>query len=233
MDTKNNKIPPYKLFFSIIYVFIYPILLLFISGDKYWIEGWIFSIWFLSSTIITLLYLYFNDPELLAERYVIHGRQNQKNWDKYFLAAMIILYIVWFVIMPLDAKRFGWSANFPILLKVVGGIGVILSSIIMFKSLADNTFTSPMVRIQTERNQHVVSTGVYGIVRHPMYLGAILMFLGLPVMLGSMYGVFIGMLLSFIFILRIFGEEKMLETELDGYKEYKQKVKYRLIPFVW
>lgn len=233
MDAKGNKVSIPKIIFSIIYVFIYPILLLFISGDKHWVEGWIFSIWFPSSTIITLLYLYFKDPELLAERYVMRGRQNQKAWDKYFLAAMTILYVIWFVIIPLDAKRFSWSPNFPLVLKLLGGIGIILSSIIMFKSLADNTFTSPMIRIQKERNQYVVSTGVYGIVRHPMYLGAILMFLCLPLMLGSMYGILVGALLSFLFILRIFGEEKMLEAELEGYKEYKHKVKFRLIPFVW
>lgn len=233
MDANDNKVSLSKIIFSIIYVFIYPTLLLFISGDKYWIEGWIFGIWFVSFSIFTLLYLYVRDPALLYERFRFSGGKDQKNWDKFFLRIMTLLYIIWFVIMPLDAKRFSWSPNFPLILKIIGGFGMMSSSLLMFRSLADNTFTCPQVRIQKERNQYVVSTGVYSIVRHPMYLGAISMFLGLPIMIGSIYGIFVGAFLSFLFILRIFGEEKMLEAELEGYKEYKQKVKYRLIPFIW
>lgn len=233
MDVKNNNFPLYKIVFSLIYVLIYPTLLLLISGDRFWLEGWLFGVWFLSFSILTGLYLYFKDPDLLAERFKITGRKNQKVWDKYFLSIMTLGYIVWFIIMPLDAKRFGWTTNFPLFLKIAGGISIISSSFFMLRSLADNTFTSPLVRIQKERNQHVVSTGLYGIIRHPMYLGAILMFIGLPMMLGSKYGILLGLILSFLFILRIFGEEKMLEDELEGYKDYEQKVKYRLIPFIW
>lgn len=233
MTNKNNIVPFYKIIFSLIYVLIYPTLLLLISGDRFWIEGWIFSIWFLATILANLFYLYFKDPDLLAERFKISGRKNQKNWDKYFLSIMTLGYLVWFIIMPLDVKRFEWTVNFPLCLKICGGIGLLISSYLILRAFADNTFTSALVRIQKERNQYVVSTGVYGFIRHPMYLGAILMFLGLPMMLGSKYGILLGVTLSFLFILRIFGEEKMLENELDGYKEYEQEVKYRLIPFIW
>lgn len=230
---ETGKVSLNKIIFSLIYIFIYPILLLAISGDKYWIEGWIISVWLLVSSIFMLLYLYFKDPDLLAERFLIKGRKGQKTWDKYFLLLMTILYFVWLLVMPLDSKRFGWSHNFPLWLKFLGGLCILLSSFFMFKSMADNTFASPLIKIQKERNQYVVSTGVYGFVRHPMYLGAVLMFFGLPLLLGSYYGILLGFAQSSLFILRILGEEKMLEDELEGYKEYKQKVKYRLIPFVW
>lgn len=97
----------------------------------------------------------------------------------------------------------------------------------------DNTYLSPLVRIQKERGQKLISTGVYGFVRHPLYLGAIIFFLGGPLVMGSMYGLIIGVLLSLSMILRTIGEEKMLVEELEGYVEYKKKVKYRLIPHIW
>lgn len=229
----TNKVPLYKIIFSIFYVLIYPALILFISGDYHWIEGWIFSIWFLTSVLANLFYLYYKDPDLLAERLKWRTAKDQKIWDKYFLYILTVTYLIWFIIMPLDAKRFVWTVNFPLWLKISGGIGLLISSFLILRAFADNTFTSAIVRIQKERNQYVVSTGLYGYIRHPMYLGAILMFIGLPMLLGSKYGVLLGLMLSFLFVLRIFGEEKMLENELEGYKEYEQKVKYRLIPFVW
>ena len=97
----------------------------------------------------------------------------------------------------------------------------------------DNTFASALVRIQRERNHAVVSTGVYGFVRHPMYCGAMLMALGAPILLSSKYGVMAGVLSTFMLAGRIVGEEKMLVEDLEGYGDYKKRVKYRLIPFVW
>lgn len=229
--SKNVSIS--RLGLSMIYVLLYPVLLFLISGDIHWVECWIFSAWFLTSTLITLIYLYCKNPDLLAERYLMRGREGQKKWDKYFLYLITVIYFAWFAIMPLDARRFEWTKNFPLWLEALGAIMLFISSFFMFRSLADNTFTSPLIRIQKERNQYVVSTGVYGFVRHPMYLGVISMFIGVPMLLGSYYGTLIGVLLSFLFVIRILGEEKMLEAELEGYIEYKNKVKYRLIPFVW
>ncbi len=103
----------------------------------------------------------------------------------------------------------------------------------MLVSLYVIQWRDTLVRIQSERRQQVVSTGVYGIVRHPMYLGGILLFIGTPMLLGSIYGVIIGISMLLLLTFRIIGEEKMMVNELDGYTEYKKKVKYRLIPFIW
>lgn len=230
---EQENISPRKIIFSVIYLFSYPILLLALAGNLHWIEGWIYNTWFILSSVFTLIYLYLKDPTLLTERYKKLGTGNQKKWDKYFILLLISTYLLWFMIMPLDAERFHWTINFPLWLKYSGGICLLISYFFTFRSFADNTFASYMIRIQTERKQHVISTGVYAFVRHPMYLGAILMFLGVPMLLGSKYGILLGIFLSLIFAFRIIGEEKMLTEELEGYSDYKKKVKYRLLPYIW
>ena len=233
MATEKNDVTPVKLLLTALYLLIFPALILLLSGDWLWIEGWIFDIWFIALCATSIIYLYRHDPALLAERYKKPGTANQKGWDKYVVYGLVLGFILWIVIMPLDAKRFGWSAA-PILpVRVFGGIGLLYSSFLFYRAYKDNTFLSPLVKVQTERKQQVVSTGVYAFVRHPMYLGGILLFIGTPMLLGSLYGVLIGVLLSLLIVARIIGEERMLVKELEGYADYKKKVKYRLIPFIW
>ena len=233
MSATENNVSAGQMLFAIIYILICPALVLFLSGDWHWLEGWIFAVWFIIFCFSSLIYLYQRDPALLAERFKQPGTGNEKVWDQYFVYAFQILFWVWIIVMPLDAKRFGWSPEFPIWLKSLGGTALLPASFLLYRSFTDNTFLSPLVRIQTERKQQVVSTGVYGFVRHPMYLGAILLFIGTPTLLGSQYGVLIGAVVSLLIVARTIGEEKMLVTELEGYADYKTKVKYRLLPLVW
>lgn len=222
-----------KIIYAAIWILIWPVLLLFLSGDWLWIEGWIFNTWLLLLCFITISYLYRKDPALLAERFKKPGSANQKGWDRFIVYGLGLGFIAWIVIMPLDAKRFAWTVDFPLWLQVLGGVGLLLSFFFFYRAYVDNTFASPLVRIQADRKQHVISTGVYSIVRHPMYLAGVLMFIGAPLLLGSLYGMLIGVLLGLLLVFRISGEEKMLTDELQGYGDYKIKVRYRLIPLVW
>ncbi|MDO8873411.1 MAG: isoprenylcysteine carboxylmethyltransferase family protein [Methanoregula sp.] len=222
-----------KIVFSFLYILLFPALILVLSGDFFWPAGWIFCIWFILLCYSTILYLYRKDPALLEERYHKPGSGNQEDWDKYVVYGLAVGFILWIVIMPLDAKRFGWSPAFPLWLNILGGAGLAGSFFLFFRSYKDNTFLSPLVRIQEDREQRVVSTGVYGFVRHPMYLGGILMFVGAPLLLDSFYGVLAGLALAVLLMARITGEEKMLGRDLEGYREYQQHVRYRLIPFLW
>jgi protein-S-isoprenylcysteine O-methyltransferase Ste14 len=233
MAAENISLTLGKIIFTLIYILIFPALLLLLSGDWLWAEGWIFSIWFTALCFTTIIHLYRHDPALLAERYKKPGTGNQKGWDRYVVYGLLIGFIAWIVIMPLDAKRYGWTVGFPLWIKVVGVIELLCSFFFFYRSYSDNTFVSPLVRIQTERKQQVVSTGVYGFVRHPMYLGGILLFIGTPMLLGSVYGLIIGLAMLFLLMGRIIGEEKMLVDELAGYADYQKKVKYRLLPFIW
>ena len=229
----NNKITAGQLIFAIIYTLFWPTLMLVVSGDWSWTEGWIFAAWFVLMVAIITTYLYFKDPALLAERFRKRGTGNQKTWDNYFLFSMGIIFFAWIVLMPLDAKRFNWSKDFPQTLKFIGIGFLLVSFFFLFRSFTDNTFLSPLVRIQNEREQRLVTTGVYGFVRHPMYLGALLMFIGTPLLLGSYVGLAIGITMIILVGVRAVGEEKMLMKELRDYKDYKKKVKYRFFPFIW
>jgi protein-S-isoprenylcysteine O-methyltransferase Ste14 len=222
-----------KIIAAIITIFSVPALIFILAGDWFWIEGWIFSIWFIVLCVTSILYLYFKDPALLLERYNMPGKSNQKSWDEYVVYGISFGFLALFVITPLDAKRFGWTTYFPFWLKIAGCVFLIISFFFMYRSYTDNTYLSPLVRIQTERKQKVVTTGVYGFVRHPMYLGATMLFLGAPMLMGSMFGILIGVALILLLSGRIIGEEKMLLSELEGYEDYRKKVKYRLIPFIW
>ncbi len=234
MVTQNKKMGLGRFVFSaIITVVFFPAVILIAAGDWHWLEGWIFSLWLDAMVLSNMIYLYVKDPALLAERSKAPGSDNQKQWDKYLLIAIYIVALAWFVILPLDAKRFGWSPMFPVWLKVLGGVVLLPALYLIYQATVENTYLSTLVRIQSERKQHVISTGVYGFVRHPLYLGCMLMIFGGCLLLGSVYGLLIGLVGVMLVAGRIVGEENMLTNELEGYDEYKGKVRYRLVPFVW
>lgn len=117
--------------------------------------------------------------------------------------------------------------------RPLGGLLLIPALYFLVKPAMDNTYLSAMVRVQSERKQRVITTGTYGFVRHPLYLGAALMMMDAPLMLGSLYAFVLSVIGTFIVAGRAVGEEKMLIDELEGYEDYKKKVKYRLFPYVW
>lgn len=231
--SKTVKTSFTKLIFSLLYILIFPNLLLWIGGNWCWTEGIIFNCWFVALCYTTIIYIYYKDPALLNERYQQVGSGNQKAWDRWVVVGLGIGFIGWIVLMPLDAVRFQWTQTFPQFVKIIGMVMLLCSSFLFFRSYKDNTFLSPLVRIQNERKQKVITTGVYGFVRHPMYLGAILMFIGAPLLMSSFVGIAMGIALVILIGARTIGEEATLENELEGYAEYKQKVRYRFFPYIW
>jgi protein-S-isoprenylcysteine O-methyltransferase Ste14 len=222
-----------QIVFTTIYLLLWPALFLFLSGNWKWVEGWIFCTWFLILCVTVIMYLFFKDPALLMERYKKPGTGNQESWDKYVVYALALGFGAWILLMPLDAMKYGWTKDFPAIVEITGGIFLVLSFFFFFRSFTDNTFLSPLVRIQAERKQQLVTSGVYSIVRHPMYLGASLMFIGAPLLVSSIMGAILGFGMTVLLALRTLGEEKMLQEELKDYGAYKQKVKYRFVPYIW
>jgi len=142
-----------KVVFAFLYILIFPALILLLSGDLFWPAGWIFCIWFILLCFWTILYLYKKDPALLEERYRQPGSGNQELWDRSVVYGLVIGFTLWIIIMPLDAKRFGWSPVFPLWLNILGGAGLAGSFFLFFRSYTDNTFLSPLVRIQEELSE--------------------------------------------------------------------------------
>lgn len=232
-QTDTTSFPVSRLVYSFIYLAFFPLILFLLAGDWRWWEGWIFSVIFVGGSCATLLYLYFTDPALLNERYGSPVQKEQKAWDKVLLVLFFVEFLAWFAIMPLDAKRFGWTATYPLWLRVAGIVLLVAGFYGLFVALRENTFAAPVVKMQKERGQHVISTGPYAIVRHPMYAGALLMFIGGPVLLSSNFGLVFGFVLIITIAIRSLGEEAMLKEELTGYREYMRTVRWRMIPFVF
>ena len=134
--------------------------------------------------------------------------------------------------MAFDAVRFGWS-QVPISLRVIGAIMVLLNAYFAYLTLRENSYAATAVKIQTERGHRVVSTGPYAYVRHPMYVGLVFFYIGVPLLLGSWYGLAAAPLILCILATRAVFEERELMAELAGYREYAERVRYRLIPGIW
>jgi protein-S-isoprenylcysteine O-methyltransferase Ste14 len=206
--------------------------LLFVpAGTLSWPGAWVFLIelWILAIALGAWLMRY--DPVLLKERSGPFVQRSQPAIDKLIVISLIALYIVCFVLMGLD-RRYGWSAV-PVWLQALGAVGLFLSIYLGYLTFRENSFASPVVKIQTERAHHVISTGPYRYVRHPMYAGALFHFVGVPLLLGSWWGLVFVPLFIGLFVLRIGIEEQTLRTALAGYDAYADRVRYRLIPLIW
>ena len=140
-----------------------------------------------------------------------------------------LMFLTGFILAGLGV-RFGWYM-LPVGAVIVGVVLFLIAYILYAEVLRENTYLSRTIEVQ--ENQKVIDTGLYGIVRHPMYSATLLLFLSMPIVLGSIYAFIVFLAYPFIIAKRIKSEEEFLEKELDGYREYKQKVKYRLIPFIW
>jgi protein-S-isoprenylcysteine O-methyltransferase Ste14 len=201
------------------------------AGTLIWLAGWIWLIllhgWMLVGIVLLLKY----NPGLLEERLSL-SQPNQKAWDKMFLALYQLFLFAWLVLMPLDVVRFHWS-RMPLVLQIVGAITLVASFLILSLTFRENSFLSPTVRIQEERRHTTITTGPYHYVRHPMYTGGLLLFLGTPLLLGSWYGLLLYLVLIPAVAVRAIPEERVLRAELPGYATYMAQVKYRLIPYIW
>jgi protein-S-isoprenylcysteine O-methyltransferase Ste14 len=207
--------------------------LLFVSaGTLDWPQAWVFLA---ELGILGLLSGYFiarSDPDLLRERLRSPVQKDQKPWDKLLLMGMFALWMGQYVVAGLDAKRFATS-QMPLWINVLGALGVAMGLYAFHAVLRANTFAAPVVKIQAERKHHVISTGPYALVRHPMYAGSIPMVIGTPLLLGSWYALLCGAGILAILAVRAVLEEETLRAELQGYEAYAQRVRYRLIPGVW
>lgn len=207
--------------------------LLFVSaGTLSWLAGWLFLILYFGFGILLSLWLLRHDPGLLKERMRGLSRSDQKSWDRVLLVCAATLFLAWLTVMPLDVVRFRWS-HMPLWARALGLALLLCSFYFFYLVFRENTYLSPVVRVQHDRGQKVISTGPYHYVRHPMYSGVTLFIVGTSLMLGSWFGLLPGMILVGVIARRAVLEERVLEAELNGYAAYMTQVRYRLVPRIW
>jgi protein-S-isoprenylcysteine O-methyltransferase Ste14 len=192
-------------------------------------QAWTFlAVYFASSLAITL-YLMKKDPKLL-ERRMSGGPTAEKEPTQKIIMSFASLGFIGLIIVPALDHRLAWS-HMPPYVALVGDALVALGFLAVFFVFKENTFTSATIELTPD--QRVISTGPYALVRHPMYAGAFVMLLGIPIALGSWWGLFVIVAMMPALIWRLLDEEKFLARNLPGYVEYRKKVRYRLIPLVW
>jgi protein-S-isoprenylcysteine O-methyltransferase Ste14 len=212
-------------------VVVFALALFIPAGTLAWPAGWIFLLLFFGFYVTVTVWLFKHNPGLMAER-LRWGTSDQQGWDKLLFPMLLIFPFAWMVFMALDAARFHWF-HLPIWVQAVG-VAILLGSFdLIFLAFRENSYASPVVRIQEDRGQKVISTGPYHYVRHPMYSGIVLFAVGSPLLLGSSYGVLGGFLFVAILARRAVLEERTLRENLPGYVAYMEQVKYRLIPWIW
>lgn len=202
-------------------------LLVFIpAGTLSYFNGWLFIGLLFIPMFIFGIYLFFKKPELLRRRL---NNKEKEGTQKFVVLISALLFICGFIVCGLD-YRYGFS-KLPDYIVIIGSVMLLIGYALYIEVMRENEYL--LRTIEIEKEQKVVDTGLYGLVRHPMYLSVILLFLSFPLVLGSLYGFYIFLIFPLVLIIRIRNEEKILVKELKGYSKYKLKVKYKLIPFIW
>jgi protein-S-isoprenylcysteine O-methyltransferase Ste14 len=205
---------------------------LFLSaGTLNWPGAWAFLALMVALSFTMGASLARRDPGLMNERLGPPIQKDQPTADKVLLSVLLLAIFGWLALMGFDF-RFGWT-TLPVSVQVVGALVLLLSIWICYRTLLENSFAAPVVKIQENRGQKVITTGPYSYVRHPMYAGAILFFAGTALLLGSWWGLAAVLVFVVLLVARIQIEEKALRTGLQGYDDYASHVRYRLVPLVW
>jgi protein-S-isoprenylcysteine O-methyltransferase Ste14 len=206
--------------------------LLFASaGTLHWPGAWAFLATSALLGPACGLWLAKTDPALLAERMRLTARDEQPSADRKFMLAFAAAALIWFVAMGLDRRL--QASDVPLALQMLGLAMYLLSTGFIMWVFRVNSFAAPVVKVQTERHHHVISSGPYAWVRHPMYSGVMLFFFGAPLLVGSWWGVLIAPLFAVLFAARAGIEERALVAGLPDYADYAARVRYRLVPGVW
>lgn len=204
-------------------------LALFLPAGIRWWQGWLFLVIFVFQMALASVYLWHRNPEIFVARSRIH--RGTKSWDKLIILFLMLSLAAIFLVAALD-HRYHWS-SVPAWLIAAGYVLLTVGMAGSVWAEAVNKFAEPGVRIQTERGHRVVDTGPYAVVRHPLYVAAFFLFAGIPLALGSFRALIPAFVASAVLVVRTAFEDHMLQNELEGYKEYAGRVRYKLIPGLW
>ncbi len=201
------------------------------AGTFDWPAAWLYMIFQFSFSAAMTVWLKKNNPDLLKDR-MTFLKSSARGWDKAIFWIMVVVFIPYLFLPGLDAIRYRWSWV-PLLLRVLGFIGIAATLLMISWVMRENKYLSRVVEIQSERGHRVITTGPYRYIRHPMYVAVITQLICIPLALGSLFALIPAALLTALIVIRTHFEDKTLHSELEGYKAYSEKVKYRLVPCIW
>jgi len=208
------------------------VILFFSSWRLDWVMAWVYVGVFTIMLLFSAIYQELSNPELLEERSELKPREGVQTWDVILSAVVRLSLLASYVISGLDV-RFEWQPEIPLAVQVAALVIGLLGACLVFWAVAANRHAAVYARIQKERGHTVTTTGPYRFVRHPFYVGAITFSLAVPLVLGSPWALITGGLAALLFIVKTAMEDRMLREELEGYREYAERVRYRLLPGVW
>jgi protein-S-isoprenylcysteine O-methyltransferase Ste14 len=213
------------------FVFAMGVLLFASAGTLHWPGAWAFLVTAAVLGPACGLWLAKSDPALLAERLRLMARNEQPAADKRLVLMLYVAVAVWFVAMGLDRRLH--ASSVPTAVQVLGLALYLASTAFGMWVLRENSFAVPVVKVQAERGHRVIDTGPYAWVRHPMYSGVSLFFVGVPLLIGSWWGAAVAPLFVILFAIRVRIEERTLMAGLPDYADYVARVRYRLVPGIW
>ncbi len=232
MDDQARKITPRAIVMTLFFIVFLPFLPLLISQEWDWWEAWAYAILGILSFAIGRTLAGRRNPGLLAERARFLQHQDAKTWDKKLAPLLGIGGGLILLVAGLDAL-YDWTPPFCLAVKILALLIFLAGHWLGSYALVANRFFSGMVRIQTDRGHHVVSGGPYRWMRHPGYAGALLTYLATPFFLGAIWTVLPVIFITIVMLVRTSLEDKVLQDELEGYREYAGRVRYRLLPGLW
>ncbi len=232
MNTQTKLMTPKTIYRLVLVLIVFPMTPMIISGVWNWWEAWAYVIISILGFIVSRALAARRDPDIIAERARSMEMQDAKPWDK-ILSPMLAFGSLLILIVAGADKGFGWSTPFTLNTKLAALLVIILGFAFGSWALIENKFFSGVVRIQTDRGHHVVTTGPYRFVRHPGYAGALWTYLAMPILFDSIWAFIPAVFLLGVLVLRTSLEDRTLQAELPGYAEYAQRTRYRLLPGIW
>jgi protein-S-isoprenylcysteine O-methyltransferase Ste14 len=217
---------------TLIWIAFMAVLLFVPAGTIWWPQAWLLLLELGVTGLLIGGWLYVHDPALLAQRMGSPVQREQPAWDRIFMVCVLLFFCAWLAVMGLDAVRFR-ASHVPVWAQGVGAAAILASQYVFWLVFRANSYAAPVVKIQKDRGHAIATTGPYAYVRHPMYAGAILLLLGIPLLLGSWYGLGLAPVLMVGFAIRAVLEERTLSAQLPGYADYAARVRYRFVPLIW
>ncbi len=229
----NKKTSVVRVIFMLLLVLvIFPMLPMIISGRWNWWQAWVMLALFILSFIISRAIAARKTPDILKERANYDTHENTQPWDKW-LSPLVAFGSVFILLAAGLDESFNWSPDFPLAWELIGLALILIGYSLGSYAFVVNAFFSGTVRLQPERGHRVVSSGPYGWVRHPGYLGSLIASLGMPLLLESIWAFIPVLIFGYFFVLRTRLEDRFLQQNLPGHSEYAKNVRFRLLPGVW